>query len=51
MVTDQDILKLAPAAGLLLTDEISIELEAFHILDGRNTVTGTTWAAGVVFRQ
>jgi hypothetical protein len=51
VVTDQDILKLTPALGLLLTEEISLVLEAFQIIDGKNTVSGSTWAAGVVFTQ
>ena len=51
VVTNQDILKLAPGVTLSLTDEISLVAEAFHIIDGKNTVTGTTYAAGVVYQQ
>jgi hypothetical protein len=51
VVTNQDILKLAPGVMLSLSDEISLVFEAFHIIDGKNTVTGTTYAAGVVYQQ
>lgn len=51
VITDQDILQLIPALGVRINDEISLVVEAFHIVDGRNTVAGTTWSAGVVFQQ
>jgi hypothetical protein len=51
VVTNQDILKLTPGLSLSLNEEVSLVLEAFDIVDGKNTVTGTTWSAGVVYRQ
>jgi hypothetical protein len=51
VITDSDILKLTPALGIQLADEISLVVEAFHVLAGKNTVTGTTWSIGVAFQQ
>lgn len=51
VVTNQDIIKLTPAVSFLLNNDIALVLEAFHVIDGKNTVTGTTWAAGVVYQQ
>lgn len=51
VVTNQDVLKLTPALAWLASDEISFVVEAFSVIDGRNTVAGTTISAGVVFEQ
>lgn len=51
IVTNQDVLEVTPAISYLVNDEISFVLETFTVVDGRNTVTGTTWSAGVVFQQ
>lgn len=50
-IANQDILKVTPGLELSLHDEISVVAEAFHMLAGRNTVAGTTYAIGVVYRQ
>lgn len=51
IVTNQDILKLTPGLSYSLSDEVSFVAEAFHILSGKNTVTGTTYSLGIVYRQ
>jgi hypothetical protein len=51
VITEQDVVKVTPAVAVLLSDEISLVIEAFHTVDGKNTVTGTTWSAGIAFRQ
>jgi hypothetical protein len=51
VITEQDVVKITPAVAVLLSNEISLVFEAFHIVDGKNTVTGTTWSAGIAFRQ
>jgi hypothetical protein len=51
VITNQDILKLTPALGVLLNTDISLVFEAFHVIDGKNTVAGTTYAVGVVYQQ
>jgi len=50
-VTNQDILKLTPGISFSFSDEVSLVAETFHILSGKNTVTGTTYSLGVVYRQ
>jgi hypothetical protein len=50
-VTNQDILKLTPGLSFSFSEEVSFVAEAFHILSGKNTVTGTTYSLGVVYRQ
>jgi hypothetical protein len=48
-VTNMDVLKLIPTVGYNFTPWFSIGAEAFHTLEGKNTVAGTTWVLGVVF--
>jgi len=50
-VNNEDILKLIGELNYSISDRFAISAEAFHTLSGRNTVAGTTWAAGVVYRN
>jgi hypothetical protein len=50
-VSNQDLLKLLPAIEFNLGAGTAIVSEAYHVLAGRNTVAGTTWALGLVLRR
>ena len=50
MVANQDLLKLIVSAGVRTGARTSLVAEVYHVLDGRNTPTGTTVALAIVFR-
>lgn len=50
-VTNQDILKIIPTVAYRFHSRFAVGAEVFHTVSGRNTVTGTTYAAGIVFRH
>jgi hypothetical protein len=50
-VTNQDVLKIIPTFAYRFHDRFAVGVEAFHTVSGRNTIAGTTYAAGVVFRK
>jgi len=50
-LTNEDVLKLLPAIEFGLGAGTALVAEAYHVLAGRNTVAGTTWALGLVLRR
>jgi len=50
-VNNEDVLKLIAELNYSITGRLALTAEAFHVLAGRNTVAGTTWAAGFIFRN
>ena len=51
VVPNQDVLKLVVTAGARTGEHASVFAELYHMLDGRNTATGTTVAVGLVFAR
>ncbi len=51
IVTNQDVLKVIPTIAYRVHYRLAIGAEVFHILSGKNTVAGTTYAVGIVFRN
>jgi hypothetical protein len=49
--TNLDILKVIPTVGLAITPRFAIGAELFYVLEGKNTVAGTTYAIAVVFSR
>jgi hypothetical protein len=50
-VTNENILKLLAEINYNFTARFAVSVEAFHVLQGANTVAGTTWVAGVIYQQ
>lgn len=50
-VSNKDILKIIAGLGIRLSPRVMVDVELFHVLQGRNTVAGTTWSAGLVFER
>jgi hypothetical protein len=51
LVTNQDILKIIPTVAYRAHYRLAIGAEVFHILSGKNSVAGTTYAIGIVIRN
>lgn len=51
LVTNSDVLKVIPTVAYRVHYRLAIGAEVFHILSGKNTVAGTTYAIGIVFRN
>lgn len=49
-VPNQDVLKLIASAGVRTAAHTALVAEVYHVLDGRNTPTGTTVALAIVFK-
>ena len=45
---DQDVLKLLPTVSVRVTKRLQITGEIYHVLWGRNALTGTTYVLGIV---
>lgn len=50
-VNNEDLLKLVGELNYSISDHVALSAEAFHTLAGRNTVAGTTWVAGLIYRH
>ena len=50
-VNNEDVLKIMGELNYSISDHWALSAEAFHVLEGRNTVSGTTWAGGIVYRN
>lgn len=50
-VTNPDILKIIPTIGYSFTPRFAIGAEVFHVLEGKNTVAGTTYVLALVFMR
>ena len=50
-IPNQDLLKLIASMGVWTAPHAAVLAEVYHVLDGRNTPTGTTVALGIVFRK
>jgi hypothetical protein len=50
-VTNENILKLTGEVNFEVLPWLGLSAEVFHVLGGANTVAGTTWVAGAVFRR
>lgn len=50
-VTNKDILKIIAGLSTRVSERFSVDLEIFHVIEGRNTVAGTTYSAGLVFER
>lgn len=50
-ITNPDILKIIPTVGYAFTERFALGAEMFHTLEGKNTVTGTTYVLAVVFTR
>jgi hypothetical protein len=48
---DQDQFKLSPGIALAINDGVQVTAEVFHIVGGKDTVAGTTYAIGLVLRR
>jgi hypothetical protein len=48
---NQDLLKLVASAGVHTGEFASVAAEVYHVLDGRNTATGTTVAVALVLAR
>jgi hypothetical protein len=46
---DQDVLKLNPAVAYYVTERFAVNAEVFHVLEGKNTVAGTSFVLGLVY--
>jgi hypothetical protein len=51
IVGDQDIFKVSPGVVITLNDSAALSADLFHTLAGKDTVTGTTFSLGLVFRR
>jgi len=51
IVGDQDVLKFNPAIIYNVKSTLSLEATVFHILSGKNTVSGSTFSLGVIFSR
>jgi hypothetical protein len=50
-VVDQRELKVMPLLQYSFNDRVAVTAELFHVLVGANTVSGTTYAAGIVLQR
>ena len=48
---NQDVFKLSPGIAVALTDEVRIAADVFHVVSGKNTVSGTTYSVGLVLQR
>ena len=48
---DQDVLKLIPVVSYSLSKRFQITGEMYHVLGGKNTLAGTTYALGIIFQR
>ena len=48
---DQDIIKLTPGVTYTVGGNVALNVELFHTLSGKNTVTGTAISLGVVYTR
>ena len=51
IVGDQDIAKLSWEVSVSIRERVSLGVEAFHTMAGKNTVTGTTYSLAVVYTR
>jgi len=51
VVTNENILKLLAEINYNFSARFAVSVEAFHVLQGANTVAGTTWVAGIIYQQ
>lgn len=47
-VVNQDVLKILPGVSFSISDTSALSLDVFHVLDGKNSVTGTTYSFGLI---
>jgi hypothetical protein len=50
-IANQDVLKLIVSVAFQITDNAAAVADAYHVLDGRNTPTGTTGALSLVLTR
>jgi hypothetical protein len=50
-IRDQDVYKIMPSLSFSFWDRFSIETGAFHILTGKNTISGTTYTIGFILNN
>ena len=48
VITNQDVLKIIPTIAYRFHRRFSVVTELIHIIEGKNTVAGTTYSAGIV---
>jgi hypothetical protein len=51
IIGNQDAYKLLPTISYLFSDTFEVTAEAYHTFAGKNTLAGTTFAAGIVLKR
>lgn len=50
-ITNQDVLKVIPTIAYRIHHRFAVVAELIHILEGKNTIAGTTYSVGILLRN